>query len=151
VRADKVQKRNGTIISQFPTTALLLRLVSKYGYDGHAALAALPRAHRPWEFASDREQGDTKTGGHQSLHPAQPYAPESPSKRTTEYKLGHSPESVMEKLRPKRWSDDHKSAVFEILSLGRDTFLVAASLRLNYGTVRQHCARIRCEIERKSP
>jgi hypothetical protein len=151
VRADKVQKRNGTIISHFPSTAQLLKLVSRYAYEGKAALAALPHAHRPWVRSSDRSQGDAKTGGHQSLHSAQPYAPESPGKATTEYKLGLSKESVMEKLRPKRWSDDHKSAVFEILSLGRGAFLVAASLRLNYGTVRQHCAQIRREIERKSP
>jgi hypothetical protein len=162
VRANKLQTRNGTILSQWPSAAELYRLVTKYAYDGHATFAALPHSHQPWSYHTDRKRGDPERNPEDnsdchsegdtqsSFVSARPYAPGAPTKTTTKYKLGLSREAVMERLRPKRWGDAHKSAVYEVLSLGRDSFLVAASLRVNHVTVKLHCSQIRREIAREN-
>jgi hypothetical protein len=131
-------------------------LVTKYGYDGHAAYAALPHGHQPWvlktalEFVESDPGEDVDEEGKkpQRVLVADPSSQVAPGKNATIYKQGLTREAVMKKLRSKAWSHEHQTAVYEVLCLGRECYLVAASLGLKYTTVRQHCSQIRRGIER---
>jgi hypothetical protein len=151
-RAAVVQNNKGEMVSKFPTVDSIRRLVVDCGYNGRAAYAVMVRAHMPWRCVENPAgRVSTKTGrrGGGGFATNLPYAPDAPRKKTSRYKLGYKRETVMARIRCHEWSDAHASAVYEVMCLGRDAVLVAASLGLKAGTVRQHVSQIKREIGRE--
>jgi hypothetical protein len=141
--------------TQFPSAGYLAKLVSDYGYEPSAALAALSRAHEPWT----RPPADRRTANafnadgpgrgvnheYSSFASEHPYHPASPMLRTTSGG-GFKKQKVTEAIAKHRWDDKHSTAVFDVVYLQREPFLVAASLGLKVETVYQYSSRVRADL-----
>ncbi len=142
--------RRVALHSNFPSPAYLVRLVRDFGYDGHAAYAALSHAHTPWLKESDRRQNtcdsmDGEDYNSSGIAGRVPQWQASPTIPTT-FGGGHKAKDVVEKISRHNWDDKHSSAVFEVVYMRRKSFLVAASLGLKKTTLYQYCSRIRAEL-----
>ena len=112
--------------TRFPDTKFLTYQVEEFGYDGHAAFAAMVRAHQPWRRTVDRRRAPTASVVH-------PYNPAAPGRRT-KVGGGLTKEKVHQALAKKRWEPSMKEAVFEIVYRRRSLFKthdLAISARLS--------------------
>lgn len=130
--------RSVRVQSVFPHAEYLRYLVSKQGYEGSAAIAALSRAHNPWVRVSDRHQRTcvdadaqnerqyygAQNPGQNAFAPAHPYYPVAPSRRT-KVGGGLTKEQVQRALANTRWDPQMKQAVFEIVYRRRSTLDVS--------------------------
>ena len=142
--------------SNFPSPDYLRYLVNDLGYDGHAAIAALSRGHVPWTRPpADRrranacnadEQAEGANYEYSTFSPAHPYIPAAPTLRTTKGG-GFKKEKVTAAIAKHHWDDKHATAVFEIVYMRREPFLVAASLGLKLKTVYRYCMHVRADLK----
>lgn len=138
--------------SNWPSTAYLTRLVKELGYNGHAAFAATTRGHLPQLQVIDRrglryspqsEEFVRDSGA--GIHPEHPYIQFAPNQQTT-VGGGYTKTQVTAAIANHDWSDKHSTAVYEIVYMGRQPALVAASLGLKLTTVYQYCSRVRADL-----
>jgi hypothetical protein len=126
-----------TLESNFPNASYLTYLVSKLGYSGNAAVAALVRAHTPWTRPTkDRRKISCRNADEQSeqgfptdevgtVSPEHPYRPSAPSRRT-KVGGGYTKEQVQKGLRRMRPKNPKmKPALFEIVYRGRSTLQIS--------------------------
>jgi hypothetical protein len=155
--------------SRFPSLGYLTYLVSELGYDGSAAFASTVQAHQAWMRIVDRRRANsidvddvvTKFGrGNESselipkfnwsksskLVSPHPYIPAAPGRRT---KLGggQSKEQVRQALAKKRWNNEMKEAVFEIVYRRRSTLAVSNELGIPVETLYVYASRLRRDIK----
>ena len=138
--------------SNFPSADYLRYLVTELGYRGDAAIAALSHAHEPWTKVSDRRTSTDNTHRgvtheNSSFSPEHPYRPASPTVRTTSGG-GFKKQRVTEEIARHNWNDKTNTAVFEIVYMQREPFLVAASLGLKLDTVYRYCSHVRADLRR---
>jgi hypothetical protein len=145
--------------SNFPSAGYLARLVSEFGYEGSAAIAALSRAHEPWTRVSDRRRAN---GGpdfnadaqinrpvheHSSFSPGHPYFPMSPSRRT-KVGGGLTKEQVEKGLEKMRTDERTKKALLEIVYRRRSTLQVADEFDRPVETLYRYATRLRGHIRK---
>jgi hypothetical protein len=137
--------RRVTLRSQWPSTAELTRLVTKYGYPASAAVSAI--YSKGCGFAQD-EDGEQYQG--RVLHPEHPYVPASPELRGTHVGGFHAKTvtRAIEKTLP-GISEEHAKGVFETIALRRNDTLVAASLGIKVTTLYQYKWRVMCELRKE--
>jgi len=145
--------------SRFPSAGYLTRLVSKFGYEDSAAIAALSRAHEPWTRVSDRRHANggpdfnadaqiiRQVHEHSSFTPAHPYYPMSPSRRTR-VGGGLTEEQVQKGLKKMRTDDKTKKALLEIVYRRRSTLQVADEFDRPAETLYRYATRLRGHIRR---
>lgn len=145
--------------SNFPSAGYLARLVSEFGYEGSAAIAALSRAHEPWTRISDRRranggpdfnadaQANKPVHEHSSFNPAHPYYPMSPSRRT-KVGGGLTEEQVQKGLERMRTDEQTKKALLEIVYRRRSTLQVADEFDRPAETLYRYATRLRGHIRK---
>jgi hypothetical protein len=123
--------RNVRLKTEFPSLKHLLRLAA-LGYLWDSAVAALPRAHKPWmcpvadrrsngviDKSDDDDKDDEKTGiknrdYHKVVDVSHPYIPMAPSRRT-HVGGGISMAQVMREIAKHHWDDTTSSCVLRIV------------------------------------
>jgi hypothetical protein len=156
--------------SRFPSLGYLTYLVSELGYDGRAAFAAMVQAHQPWLPTVDRRRAKsidvdavvTKFGrGDESSEPTpkfnwskssklvspRPYIPAAPGRRT-KVGGGLTNEQVRQALAKKRWNNEMKEAVFEIVYRRRSNLEVSNESGIPVETLYVYASRLRKEIQK---
>jgi hypothetical protein len=141
--------------TRFPSLPYLTYLVRDLGYDGHAAFAAMVKAHQPWLHSVDRrranpvdadEQGGTITHEYSPIvSVVHPYVPAAPSQRT-KTGGGLTKKQVEAALATKRWDGKMKKAVFEIVYRRRSNLEVSNESGIRVETLYVYASRIRQEI-----
>jgi hypothetical protein len=167
--------RRITLHSRFPSTADITYLVSTLGYDGSAAFATMVRGHLPWMYptpdrrksrAVDPEKELVKAVGakidteytEEALRqatrvatqegiadPQHPYIPAAPSCRKT-VGGGFKKERVSQALARRRWDDNTRAAIFEIVYQRQSTKRVAAARGLRVETLYPYASSLRADL-----
>ena len=141
--------RRVKVRSSYPSQNYLHHLVNDLGYNKQTALAVMTRGHLPWLQLYDRRKiSKTVIEYGIGTHPDHPYVPLAPNKRT-KVGGGYRKEQVTAAIEKHRWSDAIAKAVYEIVYMRREPFLVAASLGLKLATVYQYCSRVRADLRRE--
>jgi hypothetical protein len=141
---DEPPKRDTVkVLSNYPSTAYLIRLVSELGYNGHAAFSSMIRGHLPWLQLIDRRKKGAKYKI--GVHPEHPYHPAAPNRRTA-HGGGFSRAQVLASVARMRTSDDIRLACFEVVYRRRFPKTVAKAYGIGWEKLRTYATRVRKRI-----
>jgi hypothetical protein len=142
--------------TRFPSVPYLTYLVRDLGYDGHAAFAAMVKAHQPWLRSVDRRRANpvdadaqTKTVPRECspiVSVVHPYVPAAPSQRT-KTGGGLTKKQVETALARKRWDSGTKKGVFEIVYRRRSSLQVSNESGIPVETLYVYASRLRQDIQ----
>jgi len=126
------------------------------GYDGNAAFAAIVQAHQPWLHSVDRRRANSVDADAQAktvrrqyspiVSVVHPYVPAAPSRRS-KTGSGLPEKQVHQALAKKRWGDQMKKAVFEIVYGRRSSLEVSNESGIAVETLYVYASRLRQEIQ----
>jgi hypothetical protein len=142
--------------TRFPSVPYLTYLVRDLGYDGHAAFAAMVKAHQPWLHFVDRRRANpvdadaqAKTVPHEYspiVSVVRPYVPAAPSRRS-KTGGGLTKGQVEAALARKRWDSGTKKGVFEIVYRQRSSLQVSNESGIPVETLYVYASRLRRDIQ----
>jgi len=139
--------------SRFPNAGYLTYLVSKLGYNGNAAFAAVVQAHQPWLRVVDRRHAtsianvDEPTAQKYSsfVSAVHPYCPAAPF-RSTRVGGGLTRGQVQKALAKKRWGSEIKEAIFEIVYRRRSTLEISKESAVPAKILYVYASRLRQDL-----
>jgi hypothetical protein len=150
--------RTASLRSRFPSPDYVRTLVTEYGYDAHAAISTLARAHEPWsrpspdrrhrkacEGADGQSEHDDRYQQYEHVSPNHPYRPASPSRRT-HVGSGFTKEQVETGLGKMHTDAKTKQALFEIVYRRRSPLEISDEYGLRVEILHVYASRLRRRV-----